>query len=266
MGPISGDLIIDVIDVLIVAFLLYKLFTLMSGTRAVHMFFGLIILFFLSVVAQWMNLMALNWIVSSLKTVWVIAFVIIFQPELRRALASLGQNRVLSRFFSQETGAIPEIVRAASRMADKGIGAIIVLEKDMGLKNYIETGTRIEARVTSELLETIFTPKSPLHDGAVIIQNDRIVAAGTILPLTQDQRLSAALGTRHRAALGLAEETDAVIIVVSEETHAISMATAGKLKRKIDTNTLRTDLIKIFGLGGDEKAAAPASSTSPASS
>ena len=264
MSYLSSDLIIDVIDVLIVAFLLYRLFTLMRGTRAVHMFFGLIVLFFLSVVAQWMNLMALNWIVSSLKTVWVIAFVIIFQPELRRALASLGQHRVLSRFFTEEIGVIPEIVKAASRLADKGIGAIIVIEKDMGLKNYIETGTRINARVSTELLETIFTPKSPLHDGAVIIQNDQVVAAGAILPLTQDQRLSAALGTRHRAALGLAEETDAAVVVVSEETHTISLAQDGKLKRKIDTNTLRTDLIKTFGLGGDDKAGNPIHTSSKA--
>ena len=148
---------------------------------------------------------------------------------------------------------IPEIVKASARMADKGIGAIIVLEKDMGLKNYIETGTKVDARVSAELLETIFTPPTPLHDGAVIIQNDRIAAAGSILPLTQDQRLSAALGTRHRAAIGLTEESDAVVIVVSEETHAISYAQAGKLKRKIDTNTLRTDLLKNFTMGGDEK-------------
>jgi diadenylate cyclase len=256
MVPISTNLIVDVLDVLIVTFLLYKLFTLMKGTRAVSMFFGLIVLFVLSVMAQWLNLMALNWIISSLKTVWVIAFVIIFQPELRRALASLGHRRILRRFFTvEETGVIPEIIKSTTRMADKGIGAIIVLEKDMGLKNYIETGTKIDARVTAELLETIFTPTSPLHDGAVIIQNDRVAAAGSILPLTQDQRLSAALGTRHRAAIGLTEETDAIVIVVSEETHAISYAQAGKLKRKIDTNTLRSDLLKNFGIAGEEKAA-----------
>ncbi len=195
----------------------------MRGTRAVHMFFGLVILFILSVVAQWAHLMALNWIISSLKTVWVIAFVIIFQPELRRALASLGQHRFLSRFFTvEETGVLPEIIKSVTRLADKGIGAIIVLEKDMGLKNYIETGTKIDARLTAELIETIFSPTSPLHDGAVIVQNDRITAAGCILPLTQDQRLSVSLGTRHRAAIGLTEETDAVVIVVSEETQAIS--------------------------------------------
>ncbi|MDH3216975.1 MAG: diadenylate cyclase CdaA [Candidatus Krumholzibacteria bacterium] len=259
MGTISTDLIVDVLDVLIVTFLLYKLFTLMRGTRAVSMFFGLIVLFILSVMAQWLNLMALNWIISSLKTVWVIAFVIIFQPELRRALASLGHRRILRRFFTvQESGIIPEIIKSASRLADKGIGAIIVLEKDMGLKNYIETGTKVDSRVTAEMLETIFTPTSPLHDGAVIIQNDRVAAAGCILPLTQDQRLSAALGTRHRAAIGLTEESDAIVIVVSEETHAISYAQGGKLKRKIDTNTLRSDLLKNFGIAGEDKTASAA--------
>ncbi len=262
MGSISSDIILDVLDIVIVTFLLYKLFTLMRGTRAVHMFFGLIVLFVLSVVAQWMNLMALNWIISSLKTVWVIAFVIIFQPELRRALASLGQNRYLSRFFTvEEAGVIPEIIKSTARLADKGIGAIIVLEKDMGLKNYIETGTKVDARITSELLETIFTPSSPLHDGAVIIQNDRVTAAGCILPLTSDARLSAALGTRHRAAIGLTEETDAIVIVVSEETHAISYAQGGKLKRKIDTNTLRADLLKNFGIGTEERPSTAATAT-----
>jgi diadenylate cyclase len=128
-----------------------------------------------------------------------------------------------------------------------------VLEKDMGLKNYIETGTKIDAKVTSELLETIFSPTSPLHDGAVIIQNDRVAAAGCILPLTQDQRLSASLGTRHRAAIGLTEETDAIVIVISEETQAISYAQTGKLNRKIDINTLRAELLKNFGLAGEEK-------------
>ncbi len=218
------------------------------------MFFGLILLFVLSILAQWMNLVALNWIISSLKTVWVIAFVIIFQPELRRALASAGQNRFFSRFLKvEETGVIPELIKACTRLSDKSLGALIVIEKDMGLKNYIETGTKIDAKASAELLETIFTPPSPLHDGAAIIQNDRIVAAGCILPLTHDQRLSSALGTRHRAAIGLSEETDAVILVVSEETKTISYAQGGKLKRKIDTNTLRSDLIKTLGITTEEK-------------
>jgi diadenylate cyclase len=263
MTDFSTELIIDAFDILIVSFLLYRVFILMRGTRAAHMFFGLIVLFILSVTAQWFNLIAINWLISSLRTVWVIAFVIIFQPELRRALANMGHNRFLGRFVSvSETGVIPEVVRAAQQMAEKKIGALIVLEKDQGLKNYIETGTNIDAKVSAELLGTIFTYPSPLHDGAVIIQNDRVVAAGCILPLTQDQRVSQALGTRHRAALGLSEESDAIIIVVSEETGTMAYAETGKLHRKIDVKTLRGDLLKSFGMGSEEKKEpAPATAT-----
>jgi len=256
MNLLTTDLIIDTLDILIVTFLLYKLFALMKGTRAVHMFFGLVVLFVLSVAAKWLNFIALNWIISSLKTVWVIAFVIIFQPELRRALASLGQNRLVGRLFRvEETGVIPEVIKACTHLAERRLGALIVLEKDMGLRNYIETGTKVDARVTAELLETIFTPPSPLHDGAVIIQNDRVAAAGCILPLTQTPKLSKTLGTRHRAAIGLSEETDAVVLVVSEETGAISYAQGGKLERKVDTKTLRSHLIKNFGITTEEKEA-----------
>lgn len=263
MDSFTTEIIIDVLDMLIVSYLLYRLFSLMRGTRAVHMFFGLIVLFILSVIAQWINLIALNWLIASLRTVWVIAFVIIFQPELRRALAMMGQNPILSRFVSvREAGVVPEIIKAVSSMAEKKIGALIVLEKDMGLKNYAETGTKLDAKVTSELLGTIFTPPSPLHDGAVIIQNDRVVAAGCILPLTHDTRLTSALGTRHRAALGLSEETDAIAVIVSEETGTIGYAEGGKLHRKIDLNTLRGDLLKSFGMVAEEKPAAPAAATS----
>jgi diadenylate cyclase len=254
MNELSFELVVDVIDIAIVAFLLYRIFSLMRGTRAASMFFGLIVLFVLSVVAQWLNLIALNWIVSSLRTVWVIAFVIIFQPELRRALALLGQNRFIGRFVRMpESGVIPEVVRAVQQLADKRIGALIVLEKDMGLRQYVDTGTPVDARVSAELLGTIFTPPSPLHDGAVILQNDRVVAAGCILPLTQDHRVSQALGTRHRAALGLSEETDAIVIVVSEETGTIGYAEGGKLHRKLDINTLRSDLLNAFGAVAEEK-------------
>lgn len=249
MQGVPLELIVDAIDILIVTFLLYRVFSLMRGTRAAHMFFGLMVLFLLSVIAQWMNLLAVNWIISSLRTVWVIAFVIIFQPELRRALSMLGQNRLLSRFVRmRESGAIPEVCKAVHEMAQKKVGALIVLEKDMGLKNYLETGTTVDARVTAELVETIFTRPGPLHDGAVIIQNDRLVAAGCILPLSQDERLAPALGTRHRAALGLSEETDAVVVVVSEETGGIAYAEGGKLYRKVDLSTLRNELYTSFGI------------------
>lgn len=249
MPRIPMELVVDAVDVLIVSLLLYRLFSLMRGTRAVHMFFGLIALFVLSVVAQWLNLIAVNWLISSLRTVWVIAFVIIFQPELRRALALLGQNRMVSRFVRmRESGIVPEIVKSVQELSEKKVGALIVLEKDMGLQNYVETGTVIDAKVTTELIETIFAPHGPLHDGAVIIQNDRVMAAGCILPLSQDERLAPALGTRHRAALGLSEETDAVVVVVSEETGAIAYADGGKLYRKIDVTTLRAELLRSFGI------------------
>jgi diadenylate cyclase len=254
MPHIPMEFIVDVIDIAIVSFLLYHLFALMRGTRAVHMFFGLIVLFLLSVIAQWMNLIAVNWLISSLRTAWVIAFVIIFQPELRRALSMLGQNRLLSRFVTmRQSRVIPEIVKCVQEMSEKKIGALLVIEKDMGLKNYVETGTPIDARVTAELIETLFTRPSPLHDGAVVIQNDRVVAAGCTLPLSQDQRLVQSLGMRHRAGLGLSEETDALVIIVSEETGWIAYAEDGKLYRRIDLATLKNELFRSFGIAGDER-------------
>jgi diadenylate cyclase len=243
------EFVVDAIDILIVTLLLYRLFSLMRGTRAVHMFFGLIVLFVLSVVAQWMHLIAVNWLISSLRTVWVIAFVIIFQPELRRALALLGQNPLLSRFVHmRESGVIPEIVKSVQDLSDRKTGALIVLERDQGLKNFQETGTPIDARVTAELIGTIFTPASPLHDGAVLIQGDRVIAAGCTLPLSQDERIAPALGMRHRAALGLSEESDALVIIVSEESGSIAYAQGGKLYRGVDLPALRAELLHSFGM------------------
>ena len=257
MSSFHFNLTIDILDIIIVAFLFYRPFLLVKGTRAIQMFIGLFLLIILSFVVQWLNLNALNWILSSLKTVWVIAFVILFQPELRRALTQLGQNRIIGYFIKvEESGTVSEIVKACHQLIQKKIGAIIVLEQDVGIRNYIETGTPIDAKVTSELLVTIFTPPSPLHDGAVIIEKNRVVAAGCILPLSQNPRLAKSLGTRHLAGLGLSEESDAVVIIVSEETASISLATHGKLKRKLDINTLRNDLIGIIGIKTEEAAAA----------
>jgi diadenylate cyclase len=254
MFNLPFQLILDAIDVLIVTYLFYRLFILVRGTRGANMFIGLILLVFLSVVAQWLHLSALSWIVQNLRTVWVIAFVIIFQPELRRALLALGQNPVLGRFFRvEQSGVVNEVVKACVRLSEEKIGGLIVMERDMGLRTIEETGTRLDARVTQELLVTIFTPPSPLHDGAVMIQGDSIVAAGCLLPLSHDQRLSFALGTRHRAALGLSEESDAILIVVSEETGIISVAEAGKLTRRLDANDLRDYLLTALGKIREEK-------------
>ncbi|MGD1049220.1 MAG: diadenylate cyclase CdaA [Candidatus Krumholzibacteriaceae bacterium] len=247
------NLAIDILDILIVAFLFYRLFLLIRGTRAAQMFIGLFLLIIVSFVARWLNMNALNWILSSLKTVWVIAFVILFQPELRRALSLLGQNRILGYFIKvEESGTVSEIVKACHLLTQSGLGAIIAIEQDVGLRNYIETGTPIDALVTAELLVTIFTPPSPLHDGAVVIEKNRIIAAGCILPLSQNPRLAKSLGTRHRAGLGLSEESDAVVIIVSEETRTISLAFGGKLKRKLDINTLRNDLVGMIGIKSEE--------------
>lgn len=253
MNPFHFNLTVDLLDIIIVAFLFYRLFLLIRGTRASQMFIGLFLLIVLSIVAQWLNLNAVNWILSSLKTVWVIAFVILFQPELRKALSLLGQNRILGAFLKvEQSGTVSEIVKACQQLSMKNIGAIIVIEQDVGLRNYIETGTPLDARVTSDLLVTIFTPPGPLHDGAVIVDKNRVIAAGCILPLSQNPRLGTSLGTRHRAGLGLSEETDAITIIVSEETGMISLAMGGKLKRKLDLNTLRNDLIEHVGVKTSE--------------
>lgn len=257
MSSFHLNLTIDILDIVIVAFLFYRLFLLVKGTRATQMFIGLFLLIIVSFIARWLNLNALNWIISSLKTVWVIAFVILFQPELRKALTQLGQNRILGFFIKvEESSIVSEIVKACHQLTQKGLGALIVLERDVGLRNYIETGTPLDARVTSELLVTIFTPPSPLHDGAAIVEKNRVVAAGCILPLSQNPRLSKSLGTRHRAGLGLSEETDAIVIIVSEETGTISLAISGKLRRKLDINTLRNDLVGIIGIKSEEAVAA----------
>lgn len=253
MIDLKPQFLVDALDILIVAFLFYRLFIMIKGTRASQMFVGLIIIVFASIVAQWFRLNALNWIIGSLKTVWVILFVILFQPELRALLTHIGQNRLVRALIRvEEYGVVAETIKAVEEMAKERRGAIVVFERDMGLRDYVETGTKIDAAVSAELLETIFTPHSPLHDGAVVIRGDAIVAASCILPLSQTRGLSPLLGTRHRAALGLAEETDAAVIVVSEETGAISIAHKGELKWNLDEGQLRGELAAIFNPRPDE--------------
>jgi diadenylate cyclase len=248
--------LLEFIDIALVSFLFYRVFLLIRGTRAAQMFFGLALLMITSIAADIFGLDALNWIISNLKTVWVIAFVILFQPELRRALAALGQNPIFRNFVrSNEGGPIGEIVQAANRLAEQGLGALLVLEREAELRSIEETGTRIESRVTSEILETIFTPPTPLHDGAVLIRGNQLVAAGCILPLTTNPHLAATLGTRHRAALGVSEETDAVVVVVSEETRSVSLAMDGRLRLNIDPTALRSELASLFVIQPKKKAA-----------
>ncbi len=235
------------LDIFLVASIFYYLFRMIRGTRAAQMFVGLVLIILASFGASWLELRALNYIADSLRAVWIVVFVILFQPELRSALMSLGKGRLFSAFTrGEESSTLGELVRATETLAEKHRGGLIVIEREVGLKNYVETGTPIGARVTHELITTIFTPPSPLHDGAIIIAGNRLVAAGAILPLSQNPRLVYALGTRHRAALGVSEETDAVVVVVSEETGAISIAERGRLLRNLDPGTLRSTLASFF--------------------
>ncbi len=237
----------DVLDIAIVTFIFYKLFQIIRGTRAAQMFLGLVIIIAASFLAEWLRFDALNWLISSLKTVWVVAFVIIFQPELRRILAQLGQSR-FARYFvrSEHLAVLDDVVRAAGELSRKKIGALVVIAREASLRQYIETGTRINAKVTSELICTIFTPQTPLHDGACIIEREEIVAAGCILPLSDNPVLPATVGMRHRAALGLTEETDAIVVVVSGETGRISVAIRGNLRRQLDPGSLRGVLEEVM--------------------
>lgn len=239
--------ILDIVDFAIVWFLLYRLLLVVKGTRASQMFLGLAIIYFASALADTFQLTALNRIFSSLKTVWLVAFVILFQPELRRALSQTGQFRIFRFFLRIETTEyLEEIVKASRVMSRKRIGGLIVIERDATLRNIIETGHRINAKISAELIVTIFTNYSPLHDGAVLIRDETLIAAGCILPLSQDRSHGVQYGTRHRAAIGMTEETDAVVVVISEETGNMSVVFRGKMGRCNDDQDLMESLSQIM--------------------
>ncbi len=243
--------IIDVLDILLVSFVLYKLYMVMRRTRAVQMFIGIAIIFLVSFIAQAINMQETSWIFQNLRTVWLVAFVILFQPELRRLLTIMGQNRYVRMFIKEETSlVVEEIVRAVVEISKRGYGALIVIVRDTGLKNIIETGMPIQALVSSPMLISIFNPRSPLHDGAVIIQNDIIEAAKCILPLSRSATVERKWGTRHRAALGISEESDALVIVVSEETGKISFVHNGEMSQGLEQNALLEQLKNALQYGG----------------
>ncbi len=237
----------DAVDILVVAFVVYRIFLAIQGTRAVQMIIGLIILMMASFVSQWAQLHTINWVLDSFLTIWVLAVVVLFQPELRRTLAEVGRHKFLRAFHKLEKAAlIEEILRATVNMAGRKIGALLVFERETKLQNFIEAGTVLDAEVSRGLLLSIFNSKSPLHDGAVIVREGRIAAAGCFLPLTLKQNISKEMGTRHRAALGLTEETDATVIVVSEETGNISLVQEGQLTQELDAISLRRHLQEAY--------------------
>lgn len=252
----------DALEIGLVAYMLYRVLLLIHGTRAVQMLTGIVVLVVIYGVAWVMQLTMITYLLGLLFTYGAFAGVVIFQPELRQALAHLGQSRVtrLLRRMGQSEVA-EEIVAALERLSQSGIGAIIAVEREMALGEYVASGSALQAKVSTDLLTTIFTPYSPLHDGAVIVRGDTVIGAGCILPLSQAQISDRTLGTRHRAALGLAEETDAIVLVVSEETATISVAADGRLTRSVSPARIRELLasgqvgeardVAIPGLGAD---------------
>ena len=240
---------LDLLDIGLVSFLIYELLLLIRGTRAAQMALSggfLIGLFFLS---ERLHLETVNWVIRNLAAYVVFAIIVLFQSDIRRALAHFGRARVF-RYFERATSTdetLEELVTAATTLSAKRVGAIIVVERQIGLRNYIEGGIPLDATVTYDLMATIFQPGSPLHDGAAIVQGDRVAAAACFLPLSVNPRVSRDLGTRHRAAIGLTEENDAVAVVVSEETGIISLAMAGDLERHLTADTLRLRLRSLLG-------------------
>ncbi len=245
--------LLSLVDIAIVAYGFYRLFKLIRGTRAVQLIKGIIIVLLAVPVSQWLHLKATHAILQDIQAMLIVAIPIVFQPELRRALEQLGQGRFLGEtplLMPHEevdmNHVIDEIARAAEHLSRSRTGALIVIERQTGLREYAATGVPLEAMVTAALLENIFVPNTPLHDGAAIIRGERVVAAGAFLPLTDSATPGSELGSRHRAALGLSEQSDAAIVVVSEETGTISLAVEGHLNRRLDDRSLRELLGQLF--------------------
>ena len=258
LAPVS--VAVDVLDVLVVWYAIYKVLTLIKGTKAVQLLKGIFVIIIARLVTNILGLETLGWMLKQVIDFGFLAIIIIFTPEIRRALEQLGRGKIFQRSVVQEEDVqnqqVEAIKKAVSYMAKRRIGALISIEKDTGLNEYIETGIQLDATLTSELLINIFIPNTPLHDGAVIMQKDKIVAAACYLPLSESPFISKELGTRHRAALGLSEVTDAVTIIVSEETGAISITANGDLHRNLTIDEFETMLRTFcFGVESDSTAA-----------
>jgi diadenylate cyclase len=243
----------DAVDILVVAAVAYRVLVTFKGTRAVQMLTGVALLAGATVVARRLELYSTSWILGNLWSFWVIALIVLFQPELRRSLAEVGRGPLLQRVLgparAQRTHVLDTVLKAAESLAARRIGALIVFERTTGLRHYAELGVGLDALVSPELLGSIFLPYSPLHDGAVFVQGNRVVAAGCFLPLSRNMQLGRELGTRHRAALGISEETDAAALVVSEETGRISVVSEGQIETPLDGETLRRRLGQLLGVG-----------------
>ncbi len=243
---ITSSPLIDLLDIIIVASLLYRLIVFIKDTRVIQMFLGLGFLLLLSFVASSLGMIIVGQIIETLQTVWVVAFIIIFQPELRSALTNLGLRRGFGMFRqSDDLPAEAELLASITRLSKRGLGAIIVIEGEVRLNNWIKKGVILDAEITALTIESIFTVPGPLHDGAVIISQGKIAAAAVILPITEQEELAYTLGTRHRAAIGISEQSDAIVIVVSEETRAISVVFEGEIRRGLALDDVTTELERI---------------------
>ena len=250
---------LDLWDILIVAFLIYQLLQFIRGTHAVQMALGALVLVLLYWLSQLLHLETVNWLLRTFMPYLVFGIIVVFQSEIRKVLAQLGKTPLPGVFGSPRTEeVIDEVVLAGTTLAAQRTGAIVVIERDMGLRSYIETGIALDAYVTYDLLISIFNPGTPLHDGAVIIQGNRVAAAACFLPLTVNPQLSRELGSRHRAAIGVTEDTDALAVVVSEETGVISLVVGGRIRRELDGASLKSALLDVLEV---EQAPAPAATS-----
>lgn len=238
---------IDLLDILLVAFIIYRLILLIKGTRTVQMLLGLAVLLLVYVASQVGGLHTLNWLLDNFLSSIILVIVVIFQNDIRRALIHMGRNPFSGEAaFREEDRGIEELVKGCMALAARRYGALLVIERETGINDFLEIGTELDARLSGELLGAIFHPQSPIHDGAVIVQRGRLTRAGCFLPLTQNPAVSHRLGTRHRAAIGLTELVDAVTIVVSEETGRVSVVVSGKMTRDLDTVTLHKVLKRLL--------------------
>ena len=239
--------VLDAWDIALVAFIIYWIILLIKGTRAVQMLLGLAVIMTVYVVAQLTGLYTLQWLLDNFLTSIVLIVVVIFQNDIRRALMHVGRNPFFADgSYREDTKIIDELVTAAVALASKKIGALVVIERETGLKSFLEIGVEIDAKISADLITAIFLPRSPIHDGALILQHGRLKKAGCFLPLSQNPDISKNLGTRHRAAIGLTEVVDAVVVVVSEETGKISAVVGGRITRDLDSKSLRRILNRLL--------------------
>ena len=254
---VSSVGITDVLDIAIIAFLIYKLLGFIRETRAEQLAKGLLLLVIATVLSKWLHLYTLHWLLSGILSAGLIAIVVIFQPELRRALEYLGRSRITNVFGEvdkeEAKRIVGQFVEAVESMSASRTGALMVIEREISLNDIVETGTVIDAQITAQMIGTIFYEGTPLHDGAVIVRGDKLYAAGCVLPLTQNKELNKELGTRHRAGIGITENSDALVIIVSEETGVISVAQNGKLTRFLDGKKIEKKLLNLYFEGETEE-------------